>query len=223
MSRAAIFFLLFVASSLSLILALLGLETLGTNLLGWLLLVVGIGYAAGVIILYGFLRKHFWEADREAVQQEHGDRSFWAIMPGMLVSFFASPLEYLYLAWFPPAMSIQVFGLVLVCLGMLLQVWARTSIKGMYSGHLQVTSGQALVTSGPYRFVRHPSYASLVLLASGIAIGFGSVIGLAAVPLLLLPGLAYRISVEEELLRDGFGDEFNSYARRVKKLIPGVW
>jgi protein-S-isoprenylcysteine O-methyltransferase Ste14 len=93
----------------------------------------------------------------------------------------------------------------------------------MYSGHVQVTSDHTLVTSGPYRYVRHPSYASFVLLSLGIATGYGSVIGLIAVPLLLLPGLAYRIHVEEALLKDYFGDQFDAYARRVRKLIPGIW
>jgi hypothetical protein len=52
MSRAAIFFLLFIASGLSLILALLGLETLSKNLLGWVLLIIGIAYPAGTISSY---------------------------------------------------------------------------------------------------------------------------------------------------------------------------
>ncbi len=223
MSRAVIFFLLVIASGLSLVLALLGLETLSKNLLGWGLLVIGIVYPAGVIIFYCFLKKSFWEVNGKAIQQETGDRSFWAILPGMLAAFFAPPLEFMYLAWLPHAVWLQVVGLTLAILGVLLHLWARSAIKGMYSGHVEVTADQKLVTSGPYSYIRHPSYASLLLMALGVAVGYGSVIGMAAVPLLLLPGLAYRINVEENLLRDCFGDEFRSYARRVKKLVPGTW
>jgi hypothetical protein len=49
------------------------------------------------------------------------------------------------------------------------------------------------------------------------------VAGLAAIPVLLLPGLAYRMSVEEKLLRDEFGDEYQRYIRQTKKLLPGLW
>jgi protein-S-isoprenylcysteine O-methyltransferase Ste14 len=61
-----------------------------------------------------------------------------------------------------------------------------------------------------------------LLAASGVAVGYGSLLGMIAVPLLLFPGLAYRIRIEENLLREHFGEEFQTYARRVKKLIPGI-
>jgi protein-S-isoprenylcysteine O-methyltransferase len=223
MSRIAIFFLLFVAPALSLILALLGLETLHRNLLGWVLLVIGIVYPAGVVIVYWFQKKAFWQGSGETVKEERGDRSFWVILPGMLVCFFIPPLEYMYLAWLPGAFWIQTVGLILSVAGIALLVWARPFIKGMYSGHVGVVSDHRLISSGPYHYVRHPSYAGFLLIASGIVVGYGSLLGMIAMPLLLLPGLAYRIRIEENLLQDHFGEEFRAYARRVRKLIPGIW
>jgi protein-S-isoprenylcysteine O-methyltransferase Ste14 len=55
----------------------------------------------------------------------------------------------------------------------------------------------------------------------GVAIGYSSLIGLAAVPVLLLPGLAYRMKVEERLLTEQFGEDYRTYIRKSKKLIPG--
>lgn len=223
MSRTAIFFLLLVAPALSLILALLGLETLNQNLLGWILLLVGIAYAAGVVIVYWFQKKAFWQGSVETVKEEYGDRSFWAILPGMLICFFIPPLESMYLAWLPHAFWMQVFGLILVIVGTGVLVWARLFLRNMYSGHVQVLSDHKLIATGPYQYVRHPSYAGFLLTALGIVVGYGSILGMIAIPLLLLPGLAYRIRIEENLLQDHFGQEFQAYARRVKKLIPGIW
>src|SRR5512147_827181 len=107
MSRIAIAFLLFVAPALSLVLALLGLETLNQNLLGWALLLVGITYPVGVVIVYWFRKKTFWQGSGQTIKEELGDRSFWTILPGMLIPFFASPLEYMYLAWLPHTLLIQ--------------------------------------------------------------------------------------------------------------------
>jgi len=57
----------------------------------------------------------------------------------------------------------------------------------------------------------------------GLAIGYSSLTGLIAIPVLLLPGLAYRMKVEERLLTEQFGDEYRVYAGKSKKLIPFVW
>jgi protein-S-isoprenylcysteine O-methyltransferase Ste14 len=62
-----------------------------------------------------------------------------------------------------------------------------------------------------------------VLVALGIGLGYGSLIGLAATGLLLLPALAHRIRVEESLLEKQFGEQYRAYQKRVRKLIPGLW
>jgi protein-S-isoprenylcysteine O-methyltransferase Ste14 len=117
----------------------------------------------------------------------------------------------------------QILGLALLLLGMALRLWTRRAIKGMYSGHVEVVNDHTLVTTGPYRYIRHPGYAGFVLLCLGIAAGYSSLIGLGAIPLLLIPGLAYRMRVEDDLLESHFGEDFRTYAQRVKKLIPGIW
>jgi len=226
MSRLAVFFLMIVAPALALFLALLGLETLRSNMLGWLLLVFGVAYPAGGVIYYFIRREPFWKpgGGEGAVLQEKGDRSFWLILPGFLAVFYAPPLEWFYLpASLPRTIWMQMAGLVLILAAVGLRIWARKHIRGLYSGHVEVQADHRLVQSGPYRFVRHPGYGGFVLMALGIAIGYSSLIGLAAIPIMLLPGLAYRIGIEEHLLIEKFGEEYQAYARRSKKLIPGVW
>jgi protein-S-isoprenylcysteine O-methyltransferase Ste14 len=102
-------------------------------------------------------------------------------------------------------------------------LWARLAIRGWYSSHLQVLADQSLITAGPYRLARHPSYAGLLLLNLGIAAGYGSFIGLLAIPLLVIPGLMYRIAVEERILVQRFGDQYRSYQKHVRRLVPGLW
>jgi len=226
MSRLAIFFLMVVAPALSICLVLLGLETLGSNILGWFLLVLGIAYPAGGVIYYFVRREPFWKSagGGEAVREESGDRSFWLVLPGFLAVFFAPPLEWMYLpAVLPRLLWMQIAGLVLILAAVALRVWTRAHLRGLYSGHVEVQVGHRLVQSGPYRFVRHPGYTGFLLMTLGVAIGYSSLIGLAAVPVLLLPGLAYRMKVEERLLIEQFGEEYRAYALKTRKLIPFVW
>jgi protein-S-isoprenylcysteine O-methyltransferase Ste14 len=212
-------FLLIVGNALALLLALLALETTPTNFLGWFLFAMGIAYGAGGVI-------YLWRSqnNEDSARSEAGNRSFWWILPGFLAVFFGPPLEFLYLpAWLPRGMGMELAGLVILLLGLLLRIWTRLTIGGMYSGYVKIRVHHILVTDGPYHFIRHPGYAGFVLMALGLAIGYSSWIGLAAIPLLLLPGLAYRMGVEERLLAGRFGEEYREYARKTRALIPGIW
>jgi protein-S-isoprenylcysteine O-methyltransferase Ste14 len=86
-----------------------------------------------------------------------------------------------------------------------------------------VNSGQTLVQSGPYQFIRHPAYTGYLLMALGISLGYASLVGIILVLALLLPSLVYRIKVEEKLLIEHFGTAYHQYMRKTKRLIPGIW
>ncbi|MCX6072026.1 MAG: isoprenylcysteine carboxylmethyltransferase family protein [Chloroflexi bacterium] len=226
MNRIVLFFLLVVASALAICLALLGLETLRTNLLGWILLCLGTAYPAGILIDHHAHqeRYHGTVGRGRSSAEERGDLSFWLILPGFLTAFFAPPLEWMNLApMLPRTTAWQIVGVVLFLAGVALVVWARWSLRGSYTTHLAVQGGQPLVDGGPCRIVRHPGYSGLLLMALGMVIGYSSAIGMAAVPILLFPGLAYRIQVEERLLAAKFGEAYTAYARRTRRLIPGLW
>ncbi len=81
-------------------------------------------------------------------------------------------------------------------------------------------AGTGLVTSGPYRLVRHPIYLGFVLLAIGEALAFGSwpalVIALAGI----VPTFAWRARAEEKLLGGSFGERYAVYRARTRLMIP---
>jgi len=225
-SRLAVFFLLVISPLLAMLLALLGVETIPTNPLGWFLLLVGVIYSAGVIIVYSIRKERFWEpaVDGVTTQEEHGDRSFWFIALGMIAAFYASPVEYLYFpAILPRNAWMSTLGVELVILGVALFIWARVALRANYSGHISVKTGQTLVQSGPYEFIRHPAYTGYLLMALGISLGYASLAGLILVLILLVPSLVYRVKVEEKLLTVHFGAAYRQYMRRTKRLIPGIW
>jgi protein-S-isoprenylcysteine O-methyltransferase Ste14 len=212
-------FLLIVGNALALILALLGLETTPTNFLGWFVMAVSIAYGAGGVI-------YFWlSRDKEtAPLAEQDNHSFWWILPGFVAIFFAPPAEFLFLkSILPRGISMELAGLMLILLGFSVRVWTRMFLRGQYSGYLRVKVGHLLVTDGPYRFVRLPGYSGFLLIALGLCIGYSSLIGLIAIPVLLLPGLVYRMRVEERLLVRQFGEEYRNYIANSKKLIPVIW
>ena len=219
MSRPVLFFLMVISPGLALVLSCLGFETGQHNLIGWFLVLFGVSYLAGGLI-YSWRHK----GAAPVVSEEMGDRSFWLILPGFLAVFFGSPLEWIYLPeTLPRTTTMQVAGTGLVGMAIALFIWTRVALKEMYTGHVQVSEGHRLVREGPYHYLRHPGYAGFVLMAFGLSIGFSSLIGLLAIPLLLVPALVYRMGVEEKLLAEQFGEVYRVYARSTSRLIPGLY
>jgi protein-S-isoprenylcysteine O-methyltransferase Ste14 len=226
MSRTARFFLLAIAPLMAVALAVLGIKTLSTNPLGWFLLLVGTAYVGGLIAVYLVRRQRFWESHLggAASEEEQGDRSFWMIALGMSAAFYLSPMEYIYLpASLPRSEWMSFSGAGLVVLGTVLFIWARRALGKNYSGHLSVKAGQKLVQHGPYRLIRHPAYAGYLLMSLGISLGYSSLAGVASILALLLPGLVYRMKVEENLLNGHFGESYRQYIITTKRLIPWIW
>jgi protein-S-isoprenylcysteine O-methyltransferase Ste14 len=87
----------------------------------------------------------------------------------------------------------------------------------------RVMENHELITSGPYRMVRHPIYTALLgmVIATGIAQSYWW--SLLAAILVYLAGTLIRIRSEEKLLREVFGTTYEDFARRVPALIPGLF
>jgi protein-S-isoprenylcysteine O-methyltransferase Ste14 len=128
--------------------------------------------------------------------------------------------------WIPGAGSHGwpiIAGLVIIWLGLVIRVWAVVVLGRSFRTTVEVEAGQAVVTHGPYRWVRHPSYTGLMLIAAGFGLAFGTWPGL--VLCLVLPAFALlrRIQVEETELTQVLGDPYRAYRDHTKRLIPGVW
>lgn len=111
-------------------------------------------------------------------------------------------------------------GIAVMALGLALRVFSILWLGRMFTRVVQIVPGHRLITSGPYRFVRHPSYSGLLLFFLGTGLALGSWLSVAAMVLIPAVGIAYRIIVEERTLLTEFGDEYRAYMGRVKRLIP---
>jgi protein-S-isoprenylcysteine O-methyltransferase Ste14 len=219
MSAKVCIFLIVFGTTLALVLGCLAFETSATNHLGWFLFTVSIAYCAGGA--FYIWQNLSWDVPGRT---EDGDLSFWFLMPGILAIFFTPPLEYLYLpSMLPRTITMELIGLLTILMGVSLLIWVRHALGGSFSLYLQARLHPYLIEKGPYRLIRHPGYAGLVLLAIGLSIGYSSMIGLIVIPILLIPGLIYRILIEEGRLNEAFGDSYRLYASGRKRLIPGIW
>lgn len=122
--------------------------------------------------------------------------------------------------WLLPPWA-SVVGDALVACGFLI-VFLVFRENTFTSATIEVASGQTLVSSGPYRFVRHPMYAGAVLLLLGVPAALGSGLGWLAV-LPLIGVIVARLLDEEQYLQRRLSG-YPQYCRRVPyRLVPLMW
>jgi len=110
-------------------------------------------------------------------------------------------------------------GLAIMAVGMLVRRMAIRTLGNSFSNILTIKKGQTIVRSGMYASVRHPAYTGTLVMVAGIPLVFSSPIGLLPVSL-AVPAVLYRISTEERMLTDKFGDEYREYVKATKMLLP---
>lgn len=111
-------------------------------------------------------------------------------------------------------------GAVLFALGLALAVWARAHLGRNWGMPMTQRAEPELVTSGPYRLVRHPIYSGLLLAMLGTALA-NSLVGL-LVTVIAGAFFAYAARIEEHNLEATFPSAYPGYRQRTKMLIPFV-
>jgi protein-S-isoprenylcysteine O-methyltransferase Ste14 len=112
-------------------------------------------------------------------------------------------------------------GFALQLAGFALAAWARRHLGRNWSGAIAAKEGHVLVRTGPYRFVRHPIYSAMLLMFVGPALIGGAWHGLLGLSLI---SYAYwrKIRLEEAVLRQTFGEEYDAYVRQSSAVVPGL-
>jgi protein-S-isoprenylcysteine O-methyltransferase Ste14 len=118
---------------------------------------------------------------------------------------------------------VLVAGVVFIAVGFFFAAWCfKTNTFAATAVRLQPERAQAVITSGPYAWVRHPVYAASLLVHLGTLFLLGIRSGFWGLPLLALI-VARRAVLEERTLRQGLAG-YGEYAARVRwRLIPGLW
>jgi protein-S-isoprenylcysteine O-methyltransferase Ste14 len=126
-------------------------------------------------------------------------------------------------AWQFGSAGLTTAGLLIMWAGLVVRIWAIMVLGKSFRTTVEVDTGQQVVESGPYRWVRHPSYTGILLLMAGLSLVYGNWAALAI--LLVLPAavLVNRIFVEEAVLSEVIGRSYADYAARTKRLVPGLW
>ncbi len=118
------------------------------------------------------------------------------------------------------ALPLALSGRLLALAGAALVLRSRAELGPAWSFVPKADQGTGLVTTGPYRLVRHPIYLGLALLAMGEALAFSSWPAFLIVLCGIIPTFAWRAHAEEALLSQTFGESYALYRKQTKMIIP---
>jgi protein-S-isoprenylcysteine O-methyltransferase Ste14 len=172
---------------------------------------------------------YWWIASRnvKATVRQEGERSrALHVVPlaiaATLLLLPRSPIGVLGERFVTPSPWTFWTGAGMLVAGLLFSVWARLHLGRNWSAYVTVKEGHELITNGPYRFVRHPIYTGLLLGFIGSALARAEWRGIVAVVIAFL-ALWRKSRVEEQWMRERFGQAYEDYARRTAALVPFVF
>jgi protein-S-isoprenylcysteine O-methyltransferase len=121
------------------------------------------------------------------------------------------------------AQPLYIAGIVLTIAGIALRWFAIYWLGRWFTVNVAIAEDQKLIDTGPYRYVRHPSYTGALLAFLGITLCIGKIVSLLIIMLPVIAVFSWRIHVEEAVLAHAFGARWQAYAARTRRLIPGVY
>ena len=144
-----------------------------------------------------------------------------ASMLGFVVAFWL--VLRLHLGVFPLRGSLvktlMIIGTGMVIVGAVVNIWGRLLLRANWANQIRIYDDHELKTRGPYAFVRHPLYASIILMLIGGSLIYRNWFALLLTMIIFTPAMVYRARQEEMLLEkelSGYGD----YMRRTGMLFP---
>ena len=161
------------------------------------------------------------EGAKSAGSKDSG--SLKVILGGMWVALFlAYPLAFVSAWAFPKRWQLPLFvvGILLIVLGSLLRRYCWRTLGKYFTGDVKAMPDQPVITSGPYRWVRHPSYTAGMMMFIGIGLALGSWVSFVLLTIATIATYSYRVAVEERVLLETIGEPYASYMKQRKRFIP---
>jgi protein-S-isoprenylcysteine O-methyltransferase Ste14 len=114
-------------------------------------------------------------------------------------------------------------GLIVMIFGVVIRRTAISTLKKQFTVNVAIVEDHKIIDSGIYRHIRHPAYLGSLLAFLGLSISYQNWICLLQIFVPILVAFLNRISVEEKVLTEHFGEAYIEYTKRSNRLIPKLW
>jgi len=169
---------------------------------------------------------------RQEKEEEETDRAvvgkiqviLTIIILGGLIASILYMLGLPWMDWFQILeypLSLRAAGALLVLIMIPLVAWIHRELDRQYSAILEIKSDHQLITTGPYKRVRHPMYTALILFFFGLSLVSANLLVI-IFAVLLMVAFPFWVGVEEEKMIEVFGEEYIEYMKRTGRFFPSI-
>lgn len=139
------------------------------------------------------------------------------------LSFYESKLLISHYLPFWDNLVVSLLGIFILVIGGLIVIMGRYQLKQFGSGVLTIEDNHQLITTGIFRYIRHPIYAGSIIGVFGFYFAFHSLIVLIVLTITYFIIFRHRLLFEEKMLVEEFGKDYREYMKQTKKLIPYLY
>ncbi|MFD1032327.1 methyltransferase family protein [Metaplanococcus flavidus] len=162
--------------------------------------------------------------NRGTTQEDKVEKRSFLLIFGALAGTITAAAIIGEMRLFETAMPwLKMMGILLFAAGVFLRYWGILHLKAQFTRHVTVQQGDGIVSTGPYRKLRHPLYTGLLFIAIGMALFFQSIVAAIFGGVLVGWALTKRMDGEEAMLTEEFGEEYREWMKRRSRLIPFIY
>jgi protein-S-isoprenylcysteine O-methyltransferase Ste14 len=114
-------------------------------------------------------------------------------------------------------------GIVFILIGLIVRWMAISKLKHFFTVNVSIQEDHRLIRGGLYKHVRHPAYLGSLTSFFGLGLSFHNGLTLVVIFVPILFAFIHRISIEEEVLIEEFGEEYRNYSKMTSRLFPGIY
>ena len=118
---------------------------------------------------------------------------------------------------------VSILGLIMLITGTVVRVWSIYVLGRNFTATVKVTEKHELISKGPYRIIRHPSYFGALVAICGCPVFLNNFFSIIISVVLMMSAYIYRIKFEEKALQEYFGNAYLEYKKNTYKLLPFIW
>jgi len=118
---------------------------------------------------------------------------------------------------------LKLIGITVIIIGILIRLIAIKQLGKFFTVDVTIRNDHQLMQSGFYKYVRHPSYTGALLSFLGFGLSLNNWLSLAIVFLPTLFAFIHRMNIEEKVLTEQFGKQYQDYVSKTKRILPFVY
>jgi protein-S-isoprenylcysteine O-methyltransferase Ste14 len=182
-----------------------------------IIVIISISYLYGFFELFMTLRQR--SKRKVALSRDKG--SLWGlfilITLGYALSFAvgATRIGRIY-----PWNTFFAIGMALFVIGLLIRIYSLRTLDQYFTYQVTKLENHKIITSGLYKFIRHPGYLGQLIIFIGISTSISNGLSILLMMIPVTLGYLYRIKVEEKFMTEELGEDYKNYKEHTKRLIP---